>query len=171
MNPSNFYKALSKKLVSLFQKKYGPDNASDAVHDSFKRYIEDGKDLEFENAFAWLYTTAKNKLLDIARKERRFRNKKQEMKQFSENFDDPTKRLHEYDREVMRRYLETAIEKLSPRSSDVMKGAMAGKSNKEIAETLNMSISTVKSHKSRSMATLKKTLKVDAAFFHKFFKG
>lgn len=166
---NDFYDALSKKLVSVFQTKFGPDNASAAVNESLFKYIEGGMDMGYENALSWLYVAAKRKLLDNARKERKIRLKTNKMKNYSDHFDDPTKKLDEIDRLVLRKYLDAAIEKLPSRARDVMKEVINGKTNKEIAVLLNMTVSTVKSHKSRSTDFLKKNLKVDSATFKKIF--
>lgn len=57
------------------------------------------------------------------------------------------------------RILDRAIESLAPQSARIMKLVAEGKQNKEIAETLNISVSTVKTLKYNAVETLRKKIK------------
>jgi RNA polymerase sigma factor (sigma-70 family) len=158
-NIYDFYETLSKKLVSVFQHQFGSYDARVAINESFEKYIDSGMKMEYKTAYAWLYVAAKRKLLDHVRDEKRLRLKLNKMKHYADRFDDPTRRLNGLDVDVFRKYLPTAIEKLPRRTREVAKEFLAGKSNQEIAVALNMSLTTVKTHKSRAISFLVKLQK------------
>lgn len=61
--------------------------------------------------------------------------------------------------EEVYRQLFSAIDMLPPRQREIILEVMKGKSNLEIAETLRISIDTVKTHKKRAKLFLKKKLR------------
>lgn len=62
-------------------------------------------------------------------------------------------------REEVALAVRTAIEQLSPQARRVLQMSLNGKSNKEIAAEMNVSVNTVKTHKEKSYAILRDQLR------------
>lgn len=60
----------------------------------------------------------------------------------------------EYTRTMQRRGLDDSYDLLSPREKEVLQLVAEGKSNKDVAEILNLSTYTVESHRTRIMQKL-----------------
>ena len=78
--------------------------------------------------------------------------------QFSEDGIDDCNFLHEVTRDETIRILRYAIRQLPSRSREIILLNMDGKNNVEVAETLNISLNTVKSLKKTAYVVLRKIL-------------
>lgn len=111
--------------------------AKDLVQDVFIKMLETGERFNnIDNYKAYLYSSVRNSCLKQIRHQ-------------------GVKRKYE---EEISEILLKEIDKLPKRSSQVLKLAMDNKSNKEIAEILNITVETVKSHKQAGKRILQKKL-------------
>lgn len=147
------------KSVCLFIQKYiyDADHAEDIAQEIF--IIIWNKKLFFPNIKAfksYLYQTAKNKALNVieheAVKKRHHEIVKYDRKTeefFYQNY---------IEQETYRLILQT-IDKLPPRPKEILYLNLEGYKNKEIANQLDISINTVRSHKASAYKYLKMNLK------------
>ncbi|HVW96816.1 MAG TPA: RNA polymerase sigma-70 factor [Mucilaginibacter sp.] len=138
-----------------------PDDAEDIVEDVFYKLWQRNDWFESEQHFkAFMYRSIKNACLDFVklneRRERRnnFFTEEQGYKQESY--------LNEIIRAEVIREVYAAIESLPPQCGKVITMSFVeGKSNREIAEELNLSMQTVKNQKGRGLALLKTMMSHD----------
>lgn len=132
------------------------DKALDVAQESFyKLYTRAVDSYTPENALAFIYITAKNHCLDILR-QGKFRTEDIESLSpdlFSDDFF-----LDEITRQEMYRLLHLAIEGLKGRGYQIAQLALEGKSNQEIADTLNISINSLKTLKKELYSKLRESL-------------
>ncbi len=144
--------------LCLFARNYSMDEkAEDIVQDVFVEICE--RNIKFANKNllkAYLYQSVKNKALNIIRRQQV--NKKYEnwLNLRSEK-EEP---FYNYMiKEESYRILFRAIDELPLRQKEILLLKLDGMKNQEIADHLNLSINTVRSHKTKAMRTLKDKLK------------
>lgn len=140
-----------------FSRKYTVDDdlARDITQEAFIRLYERRADFEVnEQAKSFVYLTARNLCLDNLR----HKNIEQEyLQQLPPLEEDPTV-LQEITLQETLRILHTAIQKLPPQSREIINQSLNGKNNTEIAETLSISVNTVKTLKKNAYSTLRRLL-------------
>lgn len=132
----------------LFARNYVPDMEADKdiVQEIFLTLIETPKKFDTNDELkAYLYTSVKNKCLKHLRHEK----VKQEYSatHLSEPAEEETYFNRVIEEEVCYTLLVQEIDRLPEQCRKVFKLVLEGKSNPEIAQDLNVSIETVKSHK------------------------
>ncbi len=133
------------------------DAAQDIVQEVFT-FVWQQK-LQFVNHSqlrTYIYRSVKHKSLDHLRHcqvEQRYASA--ELKKQDEQ---PIADEDSWDKEEIYRHLFDAIDALPERQREIFQQAMAGKKNAEIAQCMNISIETVKTHKKRGLARLREAL-------------
>lgn len=151
-----FYPALYAFLVH-----YTGDEelAANLSQDVFLRvYEQRDKIISIEYGKAYLYTTARYLYWNHCKHEQAHRNY---LDQLDESEEDDYDFLREVTREETIRTLYAAIDKLPPRSREVILLSLEGKDNNEVAESLKISVNTVKSLKRSAYITLRELLSKD----------
>lgn len=152
-----FYKAHFHAVVRLCRSYLkSEDIALDVAQDSFyKLYSRMSASYSPENALAFVYITARNHCLDILRKKK---FKCEEIETLSPDLFAEDFFLEEISRQEMFRLLYEAIEQLKGRSYQIARLALEGKSNQEIADTLQISVNSLKTLKKGLYLKLRKAL-------------
>lgn len=121
----------------------------------FKLYQRLDKSYSQQHAVAFIYITAKNQCMDFLRHARSRTEDVDNLKEklFSDEFF-----LDEITRQEMVQCIQQAVEQLTGRSYQIARLALLGKSNQEIADELNISINSVKTHKKEMYAKLRNLL-------------
>lgn len=132
------------------------ESARDIVQDVFIDYLKRRHSfMEIIQIKVFFYRSIRNKCLNLIAKEKT-RNKYIDHQgrelQTNEYF------LNTVLREEAAFKLYQEMEKLSPTGRQILEMALDGKSNEEIATQLSISVNTVKTHKSRSYAQLRKQI-------------
>jgi RNA polymerase sigma-70 factor (ECF subfamily) len=147
------------KGLCLFTKNFSMDTAQaeDIVQDIFVRICEHKVKFSSNQSLkVYLYQAVKNSAINILRKQ-----------EVDKKFKDWTKNKYIDDRffyhkmieEESYRLLIKAIDKLPPRSKEVFLLNLEGFKNQEIADLLNLSINTVRTHKAKGLKLLKKDMR------------
>lgn len=155
---ADFYKAYFPLFLSFTSKFiHEPETARDIVQDVFIDY------LKRRHAFTQLiqikvffYRSIRNKCLNLIAKEKtrqKWLCRQNQTLQSNEHF------LNTILREETAFLLYQEMEKLSPTGRQILEMTLDGKSNEEIARQLAVSVNTVKTHKARSYAQLRKQLR------------
>jgi RNA polymerase sigma-70 factor (ECF subfamily) len=159
-----FYKAL---VYYAMQQIESSEVAEDIVQEVFINIWE--KDLCFQNEKAlnvYLYNSIRNAIINYIRhKEVEVNYIKQSIQaeqSASKAEEDDIDYIFEDD---VYKQLFDMIDHLPERAREVLLLYMKGKKNKEIAEALNISLETVKTHKKRAISFLKKHLSVHAYLY------
>lgn len=160
LDKSEFHNVFEKYYVALclFANQYLSDSdaSADIVQDVFVKLWQIKDDfLYLHQVKAFLYTAVKNKALNEI-EHSRVVNEYTQRYQLQENdiaFHDSVIEEETY------RILLTTIEQLPPQMKAIMKLALDGKKNTEIAETLNISKETVHTLKKNSYKKLRVLLK------------
>lgn len=127
--------------------------AMDITQESFFRLYQNlNAAYNAQNALAFIYITAKNQCMDHLR-HRKF--KMVDVEDFKDQLPSDQFFLEELTRQEMINHIHLAIKKLSGRSYQIVQLALAGKSNQQIAEELNISINSVKSLKKEMYTKLR----------------
>lgn len=151
------FEAFYPRLVGLAMK-YISDlmAAEDVVSDVFRKIWEKRTSLSEVGSFeAFLYTSVRNALLNHIRNNNRKSDHHQHIlnDQFLEGFEETI-----IEEDVHLR-LYQAIDKLPAKGKKIFElSVINGWKDKEIAEELNISINTVKTHKKRALKVLRKGL-------------
>ncbi len=133
--------------------------AANLTQDTFLRVYEQREQVEsIEYGKAFLYTTARYLYWNHRKHEKAHQNY---LKQLSESEEDDYNFLEEVTREETIRILYAAIDKLPPRAQEVILLNLEGKDNNEVAESLHISLNTVKSLKKSAYVILRKLLAKD----------
>lgn len=161
---NNYYKALSNYAYQILN---DYDGAEDVVQSVFVTIWETRPDFSSVCSMeAWLYNSVRNKCLNTLK----HRGVEQQYaKAVSAQEGDHAITNDELFEERVYRMLFDTIDRLPARSREVFLLYMDGKSNKAIAEALDISIETVKTHKKRSMAFLRKELGPERFDFMLYF--
>lgn len=155
------YHTFFRVLVSYASQITGEDEqARDIVQDVFSTLWERKQTFITVASFkTYLYNSVRNAALDQLRhrqvKENYMNKVMTDNPEYtqSENGESDT-----FNKEEIYRQLMTAIDELPEGCRKVFLEIMKGKKNEEIATSLNISIETVKTHKKRGMAVLRKKL-------------
>ncbi len=147
-----YYKALVNYSMQLV---VSQDEAEDIVQSVFTLLLEKQYSfLNMKSLEAFLYNTTRNSSLD------KLRHKNVEdhyIKSVEERYGAyPTDDSEGVYSEDVYRLLFDYIDELPPKSREVFLLYIKGKTNREISEMLGVSFETVKTHKKRSMAFLRK---------------
>lgn len=133
----------------------------------FKLYERLDDTYSRQNAIAFLYITAKNLCLDILRHDKFKTEDINELKEklYSDDFF-----LDEITNQEMIRCVRAAVEQLTGRSLEIARLSFDGMGNQEIADTLGISINSVKSLKKEMYAKLREIIGKEYVilFFAKF---
>ena len=143
--------------LCLFANKYinNLETSKDLVQDVFvKLWERDIKISSWCTVKSFLYVTVRNACLNYLRNQE-YENKNK--KDYSELESDSLFEYHMLEEDVCYRLYEE-VNKLSPRSRQVVLLTVQEYSNREIAEKMNVSINTVKTLKQRSYRKLKQNL-------------
>lgn len=121
------------------------DLAKDIVQEVFVRIWNKVDEFDSEKSMkVYFYLSTKNACFDYLKKEKRAKK----IQIIDDNFDiEDSAVVGEVLREETYRMLEDAIEKLPEKAQQVIRLNLNGYSNKEIAEELNVSVNTIKTHK------------------------
>lgn len=137
--------------VYRFVRKYTEEDAiaRDITQDTFIRLYERRRDFDVpEKAKSFIYITARNLCLDHL-KHQKIKQQYQQTQSVSKA-EDPDF-LHEITYQETLRILHQAIDTLPPQTRKIILLGLNGKNNNEIAETLNISVNTVKSLKKKCL--------------------
>jgi RNA polymerase sigma-70 factor (ECF subfamily) len=141
--------------------------AEDIVQELFISIWE--KELYFQNERAlhvYLYNSIKNSIINYVRHrevEANYLKQRAISEQLAEkDVEDAVDYIFDDD---IYKQLFTMIDALPERAKEVVLMYMQGKKNKEIAEALNISMETVKTHRKRAITFLKKHLSADLYFY------
>jgi RNA polymerase sigma-70 factor (ECF subfamily) len=141
-----------------FTKKFVDDKdvCKDIVQDAFVGFWERREELLSSEAIkSYLYSTVRNLSLNYLRREDMKKRNESNLLALSSDWYFQDSLLKE---EVHSQIYEE-IEKLSPRSREIILLAMNGVSNEDIASQLDISVNTVKTHKLRGYNVLRERLK------------
>ena len=162
INTNNFKFFFQEYFEPVFQfaRKYTENDAiaRDFTQDAFIKLYEKRKDFDaIEKAKSFLYTTTRNLCLNY------LKHKKIELQYFQEvKIEDEEAEEQFYLEEVTYqetlRILRTAIDQLPPQTREVILVSLDGKNNNEIAETLDISVNTVKTLKKNAYKSLRESL-------------
>jgi RNA polymerase sigma-70 factor (ECF subfamily) len=100
---------------------------------------------------AYLYTTVRNKLLNVIRDKKTIPLEDSHLEEGNADM--------QITKEETYKLLRDSIEKLPEQTRRIIKLAIEGHTNSEIAETLNISVNTIKTLKRRGFAALRDMLK------------
>mgnify|MGYP000548429467 CR=1 FL=1 len=122
------------------------DIAKDLTQDVFAKVWKSGRIFESEKAMrAYLYFATRNTALDYLRKEKR-KGRITDISTCEIESDNIV--VGEIIKEETFRLLDNTIELLPPKAREVIKLSLEGLSIREIAEKLDVSVNTIKTHKS-----------------------
>lgn len=151
---NNYYKVLSNYAFQILK---DDATAEDVVQGIFSFLYESRPQFaSIHSMEAYLYNAIKNNCIDLLR--RNDVKRKYEKEYSISSTSDILITEGELIREQVYKKLFAAIDRLPARSKEVFLQYMNGKTNNAIAEALGISLETVKTHKKRSMAFLRKEL-------------
>lgn len=135
------------------------EEAEDIVQEVFAMFWEKGFNYDSEQKLrSLLYRSVHNKAIDNIRHKQVFQNCKQQISQhLTEVLSD-----EEYAQEDIYRQLFEVIDALPEKQHEVITLSISGLTLKQVAELLNISHETARTHKKRAMATLREKLPKDA---------
>lgn len=145
--------------VFQFARKYTEEEASarDITQDAFIKLYERRADFDsMEKAKSFIYTTARNLCLNHL-KHKKIESKYAQSVQNEEVCEEDFF-LEEVTYQEILRILRAAIDKLPAQTREVILVSLEGKNNNEIAETLDVSVNTVKTLKKNAYKSLRETL-------------
>lgn len=146
--------------------------AEDLVQESIKALWE--RRIQFTHVAklkAYLYNSVRNKSIDYLRKQRGNVVDIDSVEAFSVEFTVDDEGCEGLFKEEVYRHLFQLIDQLPQRQRQVFLLLMEGRSNDEIAEMLNMSAETVRTHRKRALHFLKDNLNEDDFMFILFLIG
>ena len=133
--------------------------AEDIVQDRFIKLWQ--QEIEFthtQQVKSWLYTAVRNASLDWLRQQQRLQNK-YNGHAYLQNMETETFKLQQMIRAEVLEEIYTVIDTLPPACHKVFTMFyLEGKNLRKIAEELNLSINTIKSHKAKGLAILRQKL-------------
>ncbi|MDO5665147.1 MAG: sigma-70 family RNA polymerase sigma factor [Bacteroidia bacterium] len=147
-----YYKTL---LSFAIRHDIGEMDAEDIVIDVFHRIWTMRRDIKSSAALhSLLYMSVRNQTLNFLRNTNN-RMRILEQQEIEQVYDLQNLIIEE----EMSRILDDAISKLSPGNQFVIRASLEGKTLAQIAEEMNISINTVKTHRLRAITALRKSLK------------
>lgn len=153
----SFYKEFFPAVYAFIQKYTGNDEfAADLAQEAFVKVYERRVEIgSIESAKAYLYTVARH--LYSTHCKRQQVEEKYFSRQDEDNVDDYNF-LKEVTWQETIRVLRSAIDQLPAQSREIILLNLEGKNNTEVAETLNMSVNTVKYLKKGAYSSLREFL-------------
>lgn len=152
---NTFYKALTYYAHRMIKDR---DAAEEIVGDSFIKIWQRHDTFDHVRVIkSWLYTTVRNSCLDWLRQQRYAAQNEQKL---ADRLKDASESnvLHDLVRAEVLREIHIAITNLPPQCSQVFKLLyIQGKSLKQVAEEMQLSIHTIKNQRARGLTILKKT--------------
>ena len=156
------YREFYRPLVLFGQRYVGDEEtARDVVQETFVALLEEGR--LFESVFHlkfWLYSSARNRCLNHERHERVKEEAMAEMARERER-EEAMFEVAAVEEDVYS-MLIGAIERLAPRSREVMELTLEGLGNQEIAARMGATVETVKSYKKAAKKRLAEMLGKEA---------
>lgn len=161
-NRNNFKFFFQEYFEPVFQfaRKYteDEDTARDIAQDAFIRLYERRADFDaMEKAKSFVYITARNLCLDHL-KHRKIEHQYAQIIKTEEEEAEEQFYLEEVTYQETLRILRAAINQLPPQTREVILGSLDGKNNNEIAETLGISVNSVKTLKKNAYKSLREIL-------------
>lgn len=155
----NFYKALVVFSCQMVEEQVV---AEEIVQDAFVKIWQQRNTYHSAGALrAWLYNTVRNASISYLRHQRVERNRIQAFeREFLLMGDDPDDSL--LPREEAFRQLLMAVDELPAKQRQFFLLSIEGKTSREIAEEMGITIEGVKKQRQRGLAHLRKSLKPDA---------
>lgn len=155
----NFYKAL---VAFSWQMVEEQTVAEELVQDAFVKIWQQRNTYKSVGALrAWLYNTVRNASISYLRHQQVERNRIQALeREFLLMRDDPDDSL--LSREEAFRQLLMAVEELPAKQRQFFLLSIEGKTSREIAEEMGITIEGVKKQRQRGLAHLRQSLKPDA---------
>lgn len=152
------YRDLYRPLV-VYAMRFVDDEAEsqDVVQDAFVNLWTTHSDIIRATVQAYLYNSVRNQCIS------RLRQRKTQQRYIDEVMArhpviDPSNREDQLLREeVLQRVMQT-VDSMPPQQRRVFLMVMEGKKNKDIAAALSLSEGTVKTHRKRALATLRRTV-------------
>jgi RNA polymerase sigma-70 factor (ECF subfamily) len=127
------------------------DKASDVVQESYIKLWQHVKQVDFHKAKSWLYTTARNTMLNQLKRDKRTESMNEK------NFSEPYSNNQSFE---MRELLEKVLDQLPElQKSIILLRDLEGYDYKEIGEILSLSESQVKVYLFRARQKLKEVYK------------
>lgn len=162
INNNNFKFFFQEYFEPVFQfaRKYTENDAiaRDFTQDAFIKLHEKRKDFDvIEKAKSFLYTTTRNLCLNHLKHKKIEHQYFQEVKIEDEEAEEQFY-LEEVTYQETLRILRAAIDQLPPQTREVILVSLDGKNNNEIAETLDISVNTVKTLKKNAYKSLRESL-------------
>ena len=162
INNNNFKFFFQEYFEPVFQfaRKYTENDAiaRDFTQDAFIKLYEKRKDFDvIEKAKSFLYTTTRNLCLNHLKHKKIEHQYFQEVKIEDEEAEEQFY-LEEVTYQETLRILRAAIDQLPPQTREVILVSLDGKNNNEIAETLDISVNTVKTLKKNAYKSLRESL-------------
>ncbi len=152
---AQYYKILVLYSIQIVQSQ---EIAEDVVQELFANIWEKNTQFKSEASFlAYLYNSIRNSSINHLRHKHVEEEYIQKIIENNEAYPNQEEDDDFFEAEAYRR-LFLLIDQLPPRCREVMTKSMEGKKNEEIAEVLNISLTTVKTYKKRSLTILKKEL-------------
>lgn len=148
------------RSLLFFSTKHGLEltEAEDIVMDTFHKIWQMREEIQSASALnSLLFTLTRNRTLNVVRnlKNRSDINSMLQLDDWDEGFE------KFFLEEEMLRILESAIGKLSNQCREVILLYLSGNSVPEIAEKLNLSVNTIKTHKSHAIMNLRRLLEIE----------
>lgn len=151
--------------LCVFANKFVKDEdlSKDIVQEVFVRIWNKVDEFESEKSMkVYFYLSTKNACFDYLKKEKK-RNISHNIDELSELEDKPV--VNEILREETYRMLEAAIGQLPDKAQRVMRLNLNGLSNAEIAEELDLSVNTIKTHKTIAFRKVREIFGKEFAIF------
>lgn len=151
---NTLYPALLYYAFRIMQDK---SSAKDIVEESFIKIWERHSTFSHPKVIkSWLYTTVHNGCIDWQRKQQNTNAQHEEMAHLQQN-NSETHAMQEIIRAEVTSEIYTAITELPPRCQRVFKLLyIEGKTLKQVADEMQLSINTVKNHRAHGLSLLKK---------------
>lgn len=155
---ATFYKEYYSLFLAFTLKFiHDPEGGRDVVQDVFISYLKCRSSFDdLIQIKVFFYRSIRNKCLNLINRQKT--HDKFLKLSGNDDFESTEYFLHSIIREETAFAIHQEIAKLSPTGQQVLKLALDGKSNEEIAVQLDISVNTVKTHKARSYASLRKQL-------------
>ncbi|MFV0553829.1 MAG: sigma-70 family RNA polymerase sigma factor [Mangrovibacterium sp.] len=149
-----FFKSFYPSICLFAQKFIDSELAEDIAQDAFLLFWESDKQFEsLDNLKGFLYLAAKNKCLN---------QQKQQLGRdqlLKDNWNDESLFYEFILEEETYQIIHQAIQDIAPQGRKIIELSLHGYKNPEIAEALNISINTVKTHKANAYRILREKLK------------
>ncbi len=128
--------------------------SEDIVQDVFLRFLEKNKDMNVDNLKAYLYNSVRNASIDYVRTHNKYIFSDIEEASYISS-----EEISEEELTAQYKHLNEIVKRLPPQEYQVLMAIVVqNKKYKDVAEELNISVSTVKTHFSRALKFLRKEI-------------